>query len=320
MSKKVFVAGHGGMVGRAILRLLAKDQKIEIICKTRAELDLTSPGAVRTFFETEAIDQVYLAAAKVGGVQANISAPAEFLYENTMIAANVIHEAHHANVQRLLFLGSSSIYPRDADQPMAETALLSGRFEPSNEPYSVAKIVGIKLCESYNRQYDRDYRCVIPANLYGPEDFFDEEKSHVIPALIQRIEQAHRSNQNSVVIWGSGTPRREFLHVDDMAEACKFMMELPKQRLQSEVSPMCSHINIGSAEDVSIRQIAQLIAQCVGFEGKLEFDTSKPDGVARKLMNSEKIDRLGWRPRVPLETGLKETVAWYRANLEALRR
>lgn len=320
MTKRVFVAGHGGMVGRAILRLLAKDANLEIVCRTRAELDLTSSTAVRQFFQTQAIDQIYLAAAKVGGVQANITSPAEFLYENTMIAANVIHQAHQANVQQLLFLGSSSIYPKDAEQPIPETALLSGKFEPTNEPYSVAKIVGIKLCESYNRQYSRDYRCVIPANLYGQDDFFDEETSHVIPALIQRIEHAHRTNKDTVVIWGSGRPRREFLHVDDMAAACKFIMDAQQASLMAETSPTCSHINIGSSEDHSIRQIAEMIAQSVGYNGQLQFDTSKPDGVQRKLMNSEIAKRLGWQSRVPLEIGLRDTVAWYRENLDKLRR
>jgi GDP-L-fucose synthase len=319
MTKKVFVAGHGGMVGQAIVRLLAKYDELEIVCKSRAELDLTSSQEVKEFFQSQDIDQVYLAAAKVGGIQANMSYPAEFLYENLMIASNVIHEAHKAGVQHLLFLGSSSIYPKDAEQPMREDALLSGRFEPTNEPYSVAKIAGIKLCESYNRQYGRDYRSIIPANLYGQNDTFNEENSHVIPSLIRRIEHAHRTKKDEVTVWGSGNPLREFLHVDDMASACKFLMEAPREKLDSENSPSCSHINAGVDGDVSIRQIAELIAKSVGFTGELQFDSSKPDGVFRKFMNSEKMARLGWHHQISLEKGLKETVAWYRDNLDSLR-
>lgn len=320
MSKtRVFVAGHNGMVGSAICRRLESSDDIEIITRSRAQLDLTDQAAVRQFFAESSIDQVYLAAAKVGGIQANNSYPAEFIYENLIMEANVIHSAHLAGVQKLLFLGSSCIYPKFAEQPMSESSLLTGTLEPTNEPYAVAKIAGIKLCESYNRQYGRDYRSVMPTNLYGQNDNFHPENSHVIPALIRRFHEAKLANEETVVIWGSGTPRREFLHVDDMASASVFVMNLAEHEYARCTEPMLSHINVGTGRDCSIRELAELIASATGFEGELEFDTSKPDGAPRKLLDVERLKNMGWQPRVSFRDGLRDTYEWFRGTESGFR-
>lgn len=310
---RVFVAGHRGMVGAAINRKLTASGA-EVVTRTRAELDLTSQGAVRGFFATEKVDMVVLAAAKVGGIHANNTYPADFIYENLMIECNVIHQAFTAGIQKMLFLGSSCIYPRAVAQPMREDALLTGILEPTNEPYAIAKIAGIKLCESYNRQYGTDYRSVMPTNLYGPGDNFHPENSHVMPALIRRFHEAVQSDAKEVAIWGSGTPRREFLHVDDMAEASLFVLNLPKERYEANTQPMLSHINVGYGEDVTIRQLALLIAEVTGFQGDIVFDASKPDGTMRKLMDSERLTAMGWTPTVNLARGVRETYNWFRAN------
>ena len=318
---KIYVAGHRGMVGGAILRQLqARNEagaKIEIVTRTSVELDLTNQAAVRDFMQSEKPDQVILAAAKVGGIVANNSYPAQFIYENLMIECNVIHQAFDAGVTKLLQLGSSCIYPKLADQPMQEDALLTGTLEPTNEPYAIAKIAGIKLCESYNRQYGTDYRSVMPTNLYGPGDNFHPENSHVLPAMIRRFHQAVLSDAQEVVLWGSGTPRREFLHVDDMAAAALFILDLPKESYQRETQDMLSHINVGSGTDISIHDLAQAVAQITGFTGKLSFDTSKPDGAPRKLMDVSRLSRLGWTHAVDLEDGIKSTYQWFLAQAGA---
>ena len=305
---RIYVAGHRGMVGSAIVRCLAAKGQKCIVTRTHAELDLSQQQAVREFFASEKIDQVYLAAAKVGGIHANNTYPAEFIYQNLMMQSNVIHEAWCAGVQKLLFLGSSCIYPRAAPQPMDESALLTGTLEPTNEPYAIAKIAGIKLCESYNRQYGKshgtDYRSVMPTNLYGPGDNYHPENSHVLPALIRRFHEAKVSNAPSVAIWGTGAPLREFLYVDDMAAASVHVMNLDKTCYDAHTLPMQSHINVGSGLDVTILQSARSVAQVVGYEGEITFDTSKPDGAPRKLMNSARLDNLGWRARIGLEAGL----------------
>jgi GDP-L-fucose synthase len=319
MTKRIFVAGHNGMVGRGIVRHLEATGGVELICRNRAELDLMSQAQVAEFFAGEKIDQVYLAAAKVGGIHANNTFPAEFIYENLMIAANVIHAAHQADVQKLMFLGSSCIYPKLAAQPIAEASLLTGLLEPTNEPYAIAKIAGIKLCESYNRQYGRDYRSIMPTNLYGTYDNFHPENSHVIPALIRRFHEAATNNAGEVVVWGSGEPMREFMHVDDMASASVYLMELSQDRLASQTDPMNSHINAGVGSDVKIGEVARMVADYTGFKGKLVFDRSKPDGTPRKLMDSAKLQALGWTPSIPLADGLRDTVAWYVDNLDDLR-
>jgi GDP-L-fucose synthase len=309
--QKIYVAGHKGMVGSAIVRqLLASGFPAErIVTRTHAELDLTNQADVRAFFAAEKPDQVYLAAAKVGGIHANNTYPADFIYQNLMVQANVIDAAFHQGVKKLLFLGSSCIYPRLAAQPMQEDALLTGTLEPTNEPYAIAKIAGIKLCESYNRQYGSshgvDYRSVMPTNLYGPGDNYHPENSHVIPALIRRFHEAKVSHAPSVAIWGSGTPRREFLFVDDMAAACVHVMNLPKPVLDQHVQPMLSHINVGFGSDVTIRELAHLVAKITGYAGQVVFDTSKPDGTPRKLMDSTRLNALGWQARVGLEDGLQ---------------
>ncbi len=304
----IFVAGHRGMVGSAIVRALAAQGQARIITRTHAELDLTDQAAVRQFFAQERPDQVYLAAAKVGGIHANHTYPAEFIYQNLMMQANVIDAAFKSGVKKLLFLGSSCIYPKLAEQPMRETALLTGTLEPTNEPYAVAKIAGIKLCESYNRQYGHshgvDFRSVMPTNLYGPGDNYHPENSHVIPALIRRFHEAKVANAPTVTIWGSGTPRREFLYVDDMAAASVFVMNLPKSTLDSHTQPMLSHINVGYGDDLTIRELALGVAKVVGFQGAIDFDTSKPDGTPRKLMDSSRLNALGWQANVSLEQGL----------------
>ena len=304
---KIYVAGHRGMVGSAIVRrLLAQGVDAQhIITRTHAELDLTDQRAVNEFFGRENPDQVYLAAAKVGGIHANNTYPAEFIYENLMMQANVIHAAHVHDVQKLLFLGSSCIYPKLAPQPMAEDALLTGALEPTNEPYAVAKIAGIKLCESYNRQYGRDYRSVMPTNLYGPGDNYHPENSHVIPALLRRFHEAKAANAPEVAIWGSGTPRREFLYVDDMAAASVFVMNLEPQAYAAQVRSQLSHINVGYGSDVTIAELATTVARVTGYPGRITFDASKPDGAPRKLMDSTRLKAMGWRPTVGLEEGLR---------------
>ena len=301
---KIYVAGHQGMVGSAIVRMLKSTPPATIVTRTRAELDLTNQTAVEAFFQQERPDQVYLAAAKVGGIHANNTYPAEFIYDNLMIEANVIHQAWRAGVQKLLFLGSSCIYPKHAPQPMREDALLTGPLEPTNEPYAIAKIAGIKLCESYNRQYGVDYRSVMPTNLYGPGDNYHPENSHVIPALIRRFHEAKVSNAPSIAIWGTGTPRREFLYVDDMAAASVHVMNLPKSTYEAHTQPMQSFINVGYGTDGTIAQVAHAVAKVAGYEGVIQFDHSKPDGTHRKLMDSSRINSLGWQAKVSLEDGL----------------
>lgn len=308
---KIFVAGHRGMVGSAIVRQLEANGHTNIITRTRSELDLTNQQAVADFFQTEKIEQVYLAAAKVGGIVANNTYPADFIYENLMIQCNIIHSAHLANIQQLLFLGSSCIYPKLAAQPMQETALLTGTLEETNEPYAIAKIAGIKLCESYKRQYGRDYRSVMPTNLYGANDNFHPENSHVIPALLRRFHEAKLNGDTEVVAWGSGKPMREFLYVDDMADASIHIMNLAKKTYDENTEPMLSHINVGTGVDCTIRELVETVAKVVGFEGQIKFDTSKPDGAPRKLMNVERINSLGWYSKVSLEDGLKTTYDWF---------
>lgn len=311
---KIFLAGHRGMVGSAILRKL-QDRGNSPLVADRGELDLKDQASVRYFFRRERPDVVILAAAKVGGIHANNTFPAEFIYENLIIEANVIHEAFSVGVQRLLFLGSSCIYPRDASQPMSESELLTGRLEGTNEPYAIAKIAGIKLCESYNRQHGTDYRSVMPTNLYGPGDNFHPQNSHVVPALMRRFHEAAQAKDKEVIVWGSGTPRREFLHVDDMAAASLFVMDLPKQVYDSYTSPMASHINVGTGTDVSIRELATVMKDVTGFGGDIRFDSSKPDGTPRKLLDTSKINTLGWRPSIELRDGLSEMYKWYNEQL-----
>ncbi|GMM61922.1 GDP-L-fucose synthase [Novosphingobium pituita] len=311
---RVFVAGHRGMVGGAITRKLT-ERGVDVVTRTRAQLDLTSQDAVKAFFAAEPVDGVVLAAAKVGGIHANNTYPADFIYENLMIECNVIHQAFAAGVGKLLFLGSSCIYPRAVAQPMREDALLTGILEPTNEPYAVAKIAGIKLCESYNRQYGTDYRSVMPTNLYGPGDNFHPENSHVMPALIRRFHEAVRDGVKQVAIWGSGTPRREFLHVDDMAQASLFVLDLPLEVYEANTQPMLSHINVGYGEDVTIRELAELVARVTGFTGEIVFDASKPDGTMRKLMDSSRLEAMGWKPSVVLEQGVAETYQWFLDNV-----
>nr|WP_319250269.1 GDP-L-fucose synthase [uncultured Celeribacter sp.] len=321
---KIYVAGHRGMVGGAILRRLQARREageaLELVTRTHAELDLTDQAAVRAFFEAERPDVVILAAAKVGGILANNTYPAAFIYENLMIECNVIHQAYAAGVQRLLQLGSSCIYPKAVPQPMKEDALLTGTLEPTNEPYAIAKIAGIKLCESYNRQYGTDYRSVMPTNLYGPGDNFHPENSHVLPALIRRFHEAAQDGAEEVVIWGSGTPRREFLHVDDMAEASLFVLDLPKGDYDANTDPMLSHINVGCGTDVSILELAQMVAKVTGFKGRIATDPSKPDGTMRKLMDVSRLSTMGWSARIALEEGIAETYDWFLENYADVRR
>jgi GDP-L-fucose synthase len=311
----IYIAGHRGMVGSAIVRRLQARGYTTLITATHAELDLTDQAAVRAFFARQRIDVVVLAAAKVGGIHANNTYPADFIYENLMMECHVIDAAHQAGVQRLLFLGSSCIYPRMAPQPMREDALLTGTLEPTNEPYAIAKIAGIKLCESYNRQHGRDYRSVMPTNLYGPGDNFHPENSHVIPALIRRFHEAVQTGAKEVTIWGSGTPRREFLHVDDMAAASVHVMELPVDTYQTHTQPMLSHINVGTGVDCTIRELAETIARVTGFTGQLVWDSTKLDGTPRKLMDVSRLKALGWAATIGLEAGVRDAYAWFREHL-----
>ena len=316
---KYYIAGHRGMVGRAILRRVETLPGVEAVTRTHAELDLTDQAAVAAFMAEETPDAVILAAAKVGGIHANNTYPAEFIYENLMIQSNVIHQAHVNNVQQLLFLGSSCIYPRAVEQPMAETALLTGILEPTNEPYAVAKIAGIKMCESYNRQFGRDYRSVMPTNLYGPGDNFHPENSHVLPALIRRFHEATQSGAESVTIWGTGTPRREFLHVDDMAAASMYVLDLDREVYEANTDPMLSHINVGTGTDVSILELAQKVAAVTGFNGEILTDPTKPDGTMRKLMDVSRLAKMGGAAKIGLEAGLSETFEWFLENADAAR-
>lgn len=307
------------MVGSAIVRALEAKGLTDIVTRTHAELDLTNQAAVRNFFKDEQPEQVYLAAAKVGGIHANNTFPAEFIYQNLMMQANVIHEAWQHGVQKLLFLGSSCIYPKMASQPMREDALLTGTLEPTNEPYAIAKIAGIKLCESYNRQYGVDYRSVMPTNLYGLGDNYHPENSHVIPALIRRFHEAKIAGAPSVSIWGTGTPKREFLYVDDMAAASVYVMNLDKNTYDAQTQPMQSHINVGYGEDVTIRELAQTVGQVVGYKGEIVFDISKPDGTPRKWMDSSRLKALGWKPQVDLQSGLAKAYEDFVTHASVLR-
>lgn len=320
MMKRVFVAGHNGMVGSAIVKQLEQEIGLELVLRSRAELDLLNQQAVADFFATENIDQVYLAAAKVGGIVANNTYPAEFIHQNLMIQCNIIHGAHLAGVQDLLFLGSSCIYPKLAEQPMQETALLTGTLEPTNEPYAIAKIAGIKLCESYNRQYGRNYRSVMPTNLYGQNDNFHPENSHVIPALLRRFHEAKLNNLAEVVAWGSGKPMREFLHVDDMAAASIYVMNLDKATYADNTQDMLSHINVGTGVDCTIRELVETVAKVVGYKGAIAFDATKPDGAPRKLMDVSRLKGLGWQYKTSLEQGLTETYEWFLANQDNFRK
>jgi GDP-L-fucose synthase len=318
-SGPVFVAGHRGMVGAAICRRLEQAGELALLTRTHAELDLTNQAAVDAFFDAERPGSVYMAAAKVGGIWANDRYPAEFIYRNLMIEANVIHAAYRYGVKRLLFLGSSCIYPRLAEQPMGEDALLTGTLEPSNEPYAIAKIAGIKLCESYNRQYGTDFRSVMPTNLYGQGDNFELESSHVIPALVRKFHERKEARAPFVEVWGTGDPRREFLHVDDLADACAFVMGLGLETYRGLTRPMLSHINVGVGTDLSIRELAETVGEVVGFAGDIRFDTTKPDGTPRKLLDVSRLNGLGWHARIGLREGLEKTYEWFLCNQGDLR-
>lgn len=313
--KKIFIAGHNGMVGSALLRILKKKKKFKLITRDKSRLDLTDQTKVKNFFKKENIDQVYIAAAKVGGIEANLNYPAEFIYKNLMISANIINAAYQNGVKKLLFLGSSCIYPKNINNPITETQLLSGKLELTNEPYAISKIAGIKLCESYNRQYGKnffiDYRSIMPCNLYGYGDNYHANNSHVIPALIRRFHEAKISNKPFVTIWGSGKPKREFLFVDDMARAAIFIMNLKKSEYEKNTHKMNSHINVGSGKDYTILNLAKIIREIVGYKGKIVLDRTKPDGTFRKLMNSRKINKLGWYPKENLRSGLIKTYQDY---------
>ena len=316
---KIFVAGHRGMVGKAICQNLEKQMDIEILARSSEQLDLRDQVETRKFMKNERPDIVILAAARVGGIHANNSYPAQFIYENIMIQANVIHQAFKAGVEKLLFLGSSCIYPKLAKQPMPEHALLTGILEPTNEPYAIAKIAGIKLCESYNRQHGVDYRSVMPTNLYGPNDNFHEDDSHVIPALIRRFYEATIEKKKEVIIWGTGNAKREFLHVDDMAAASLFILDLPKADYERNTEPTLSHVNVGSGLEVTILDLAKKIAATVGFLGEIKCDPSKPDGAPRKLLDVTKLSKLGWNAEINLDQGLHETFKWFKSNINDIR-
>jgi len=316
---KIYIAGHRGMVGSAIVRQLEAQGYTNLIVRTHGGLDLVNQQAVANFFAQEKPDAVFLAAAKVGGILANNTLPAEFIYENMMMEANIVHQAYVSGVQKLLFLGSSCIYPKLAQQPMQETALLTGTLEPTNEPYAIAKIAGIKLCESYNRQYGVDFRCVMPTNLYGPHDNFHPENSHVIPAMLRRFHEATLSDAAKVVVWGTGKPMREFLYVDDMAAASVHVMNLDAETYQTHTEAMLSHINVGTGVDCTIRELAETIAKVTGFKGELEFDSAKPDGAPRKLMDVSRLENLGWKADVSLEEGLKCAYQWFLENQDNFR-
>ncbi|PJC86316.1 GDP-fucose synthetase [Vibrio sp. HA2012] len=312
---KVFVAGHNGMVGSAICRILSRQRQFELLVRDKTELDLLRQSDVFDFLTEEKPDVVIIAAAKVGGIYANSHFPGEFIYNNLQIQNNLIHGSHLADIDRVLFLGSSCIYPKMAQQPIREESLLSGPLEPTNEPYAIAKIAGIKMCESYNRQYGRDYRSVMPTNLYGPNDNFHPENSHVVPALIRRFHEAKLENLPSVKVWGSGTPKREFLFVDDMASACVHLLGLPKDKYYDRLDDMQSHINVGYGEDISIKNVANIIKEIVGFEGEIEFDSTQPDGTPRKLLDSSLLKGKGWKPEVSLSEGLRITYEYFKSNV-----
>ncbi|MFC6024863.1 GDP-L-fucose synthase [Methylobacterium mesophilicum] len=317
--RTIFVAGHRGMVGSAIVRRLRELGYGRILTADRQALDLLDQAAVRAFFARNRIDMVYLAAAKVGGIHANNTYPAEFIHENLLIQANLIHAAHVADVDRLLFLGSSCIYPKHAEQPMREDALLTGILEPTNEPYAIAKIAGIKMCESYNRQYGRRYRSVMPTNLYGPNDNFHPQNAHVLPALMRRLHEAKQAGSASVTVWGTGRAMREFLHVDDMARASVFVMELDDAVYAANTRPDLSHINVGTGADCTIRELAEALARVIGYAGRLEFDATKPDGTPRKLMDVSRLRAMGWQPEIDLDRGLHQTYGWFLENHATLR-
>ena len=319
MKIRIFIAGHNGMVGSALSRRLAQEPAVDIVVSERSSLDLTNQDQVRSFFKKEKIDHVYLAAAKVGGILANNSYPAEFIYQNLMIENNIIHSSYVSGIKRLLFLGSSCIYPKLAHQPIDESSLLCGALEPTNEPYAIAKIAGIKLCESYNRQYDCDFRSVMPTNLYGYNDNFHPENAHVIPAMMRRFYEAKLAGDKEVVVWGSGKPRREFLFIEDMADACLHIMNLSRESYQAHTDEMLSHVNIGTGKDCSIKELATMMAEVVDYRGDIVFDTSKPDGTPRKLLNIEKLHKLGWMHKTELKDGLSKTLDWFTQNQENFR-
>jgi len=320
MKNRIFVAGHKGMVGSALVRQLSNNKENILLLSPRSELDLSDLKSVISFIQKNEPDQIYLAAAKVGGIHANNTYPAEFIAENLVIQSNIINAAYDAGIKKLLFLGSSCIYPQLADQPMAETSLLTGVLEPTNEPYAIAKIAGIKMCESFNRQYDVDYRCVMPTNLYGSNDNFHHENSHVIPAMMQRFHEAKLNKASSVIVWGTGNPKREFLYVDDMANASIHVMNLSKNDFLSVVSnPMCSHINVGTGKDITIRELAKTMASVVGYKGEITFDESRPDGTPRKLMDVSRLSSLGWKYSTELKDGLEMTYEWFLNNLNKSR-
>jgi len=317
--KKVYIAGHQGMVGSAIKRALEKRADVELITQSRTELDLSNQADVENFFQTQRIDEIYLAAAKVGGIHANGAYPAEFIYENLILQCNVINAAHSANINKLLFLGSSCIYPKHSAQPIREEALLTGPLEPTNEPYAIAKIAGIKLCESFSRQYGRDYRAIMPTNLYGPYDNFHAENSHVIPGLLRRFHHAKVNNDGEVTAWGSGNPMREFLHVDDMAAASTHVMEISAELYQMSTGPTLSHLNVGTGVDCTIKELVETVARVIEYKGNIEWDASKPDGTPRKLLNVDRLHSLGWNHQLSLEQGLKNTYQWFLKNQKNIR-
>ena len=318
--KNIYVAGHNGMVGSAIVRQLESRDDVNLILRSSSELNLADQAAANTFFQETSIDEVYMAAAKVGGIIANSTYPVDFIYQNLMIECNAIHAAHLSGISKLLFLGSSCIYPKLAEQPMQESTLLTGPLEPTNEPYAIAKIAGIKLCESYNRQYGHDYRSVMPTNLYGPNDNFHPQNSHVIPGLLRRFHEAKVAGDPQVMAWGSGSPMREFLHVDDMAAASVHVMELSQEVYQRHTEPSLSHINVGTGDDCTIRELVETIAKVVGYEGLIAWDTSKPDGTPRKLLDTSRLTALGWTPNYDLQEGLLNTYRWFLANQDGYRK